>query len=202
MDDIENSKVDDVGIHQQSNTSTINTATNMAPKYQQEEIEKLLKLADGDLEEDNIGLNDKSRDITGIVSDTVQESNTEICDHATPSDHDMNYEMCSSKKVEPCISKQSKADHIESVFMNNGTKSDSGGGDKAVTRNDNCKIDDNKTKPIPAPRNLFLNSANNNYATNADSKPVIRERSKTYSFVQTYKIPPTPFRLVEIFRAL
>ena len=191
MDDIENSKVDDVGIHQQYNSSTINTATNMAPKYQQEEIEKLLKLADGDSQEHNIGLNDKSRDITGIVSDTVQESNTEICDHATPSDHDMNYEMWCSKKVEPCISKQSKADHIENVFMNNGTKSDSGGGDKAVTLNDY-----DKTKPIPAPRNLFLNSANNDDENKVRSKPAIRERSKTYSFVQTYKIPPSPFRLV------
>ena len=52
-------------------------------------------------------------------------------------------------------------------------------------------------KPVPAPRNLFFTARPNKSSVQEDNFQTdvsVRERAKTFSFVETCQIPPTPFR--------
>ena len=48
-------------------------------------------------------------------------------------------------------------------------------------------------KPVPAPRNLFFKAPASDLDTELGELSV-RERAKTFSFVETCMLPPTPFR--------
>ena len=183
--------------------------TTFSPLYQQEEIEKLLKLADEDCDDlydlDNTAVN--NTDENEMKDETDQEPclDPSLRDHETGSDHDMNYEICNQKKAEQCISKQILPRREENALVNKSSSTISNNETNGTIRLTNNDDDDNLAskgaankqaqRPVPAPRNLFLRPETRLKITfNSNSELSVRERAKTFSFVETCQIPPTPFR--------
>ena len=215
--DIEQTITDEACIQKENMMSNNNSAeidNTFSPKYQQEEIEKLLKLADDgcdDLDELDITAINHT-DGTELVEEMEQapSRNPSLRDHETVSDHDMNYEICNQKKAEQCVSKQILPHTAENVLVDNYTsvisKNKTNG--KLTNHNDDNQslIVNPKTatngesqRPIPAPRNLFLKPETRfkikiDTNSSSNSEVSVRERAKTFSFVETCQIPPTPFR--------
>ena len=176
----------------------------------------MLKLADSDVEETIIVAAAAAADAANNcdeIGTKVQQSvhDSQIYDHETPSDydHDMNYEICDMNPAEQSVSKQSQPyrfitrlapghDGINTAVIDQN----------ATIENTENQNDDNvstaanqKTstpqKPVPAPRNLFFTAGANKSSVQEDNFQTdvsVRERAKTFSFVETCQIPPTPFR--------
>ena len=206
-------------------TNSAETNIRFVPKYQQEEIEKLLKLADDgcdDMDEDNN---------TAFLKTTEEEEemgrvpslDQSLFDHEliVVSDHDMNYEICNQKKTEQIVSKQIQLHTAENVLFDHTItsviSSQNKTNEKLTNHNDdtqssktvNQKSETNgqAQKPVPAPRNLFLRpedklNKNLRNETNSDQRMSVRERAKTFSFDETCQIPPTPFRYNELFTSI
>lgn len=215
--DIEQTITDEVCIQKENKMGNNNSAEidgTFSPKYQLEEIEKLLKLADDgcdDLDELDITAI-KHTDGTDLVEESEQapSPNPSLRDHETVSDHDMNYEICNQKKVEQCVSKQILPHTEENILVDNYTSviSKNKTNEKLTNHNDdnqsskvNPKTATNgqAQRPIPAPRNLFLRPETRfkimiDSNSSSNSEVSVRERAKTFSFVETCQIPPTPFR--------
>ena len=214
--DIEQTNTDEVCIQKENMMSNNNSAesdTRFSPKYQQEEIEKLLKLADDvcdDLDElDNTAIN--TTDEIELEGEMSQTAGLDLClrDHETVSDHDMNYEICNQKKAEQCVSKQTEPHSVENVLVDNCTSLISQ--NKTIGKLTNHR-DDNQSstvtpkialsgqaqRPVPAPRNFFLKPETKlkmiKTDSNSNSEVNVMQRAKTFSFVETCQIPPTPFR--------
>eukprot|EP00493_Phyllostaurus_siculus_P026902 UN27248 len=86
------------------NKSAETATTTYSPIYQQEEIEKLLKLADEDCDDlydlDNTAINNTDENEMEDERDQEPCLYPSLRDHETGSDHDMNYEICNQKKAE------------------------------------------------------------------------------------------------------
>ena len=212
--DIEQTITDEVCIQKENMMSNSNSDsyTPFSPKYQEEEIEKLLKLADNGCEDfdelDNVAINHTDEIELEDEIDQAPRLNPSLRDHETVSDHDMNYEICNQKETEQCISKQILPHTVENVLLDNSTsiisKNETNG--KLTNHNDGNQLSTVSPKtatnrqaqrPIPAPRNLFLRPETRfklKMNSNSNTEASVRERAKTFSFVETCQIPPTPFR--------
>lgn len=161
-----------------------------APRYQQEEVARLLQLADDD---DGCHV---SRVVPSHVSqDTSPPSRAVTREHsdqhgAGPTDHDTDYEMCNRKKAEQYVSKQIQPHELEIVPVKSSVITPAKTNVKVPTTS---QEDAATPKPVPAPRNLFFKAPASDLDTELGELSV-RERAKTFSFVETCMLPPTPFR--------
>lgn len=161
-----------------------------APRYQQEEVARLLQLADDD---DGCHV---SRVVPSHVSqDTSPPSRAVTREHsdqhgAGPTDRDTDYEMCNRKKAEQYVSKQIQPHELEIVPVKSSVITPAKTNVKVPTTS---QEDAATPKPVPAPRNLFFKAPASDLDTELGELSV-RERAKTFSFVETCMLPPTPFR--------
>ena len=198
------------------NKSAETATTTYSPIYQQEEIEKLLKLADEDCDDlydlDNTAINNTDENEMEDERDQEPCLYPSLRDHETGSDHDMNYEICNQKKAEQCISKQilpHREENILGHYSSSTINKNETNGTIKLTNNDDdnnpaSKLAANRQaqRPVPAPRNLFLRPETRlKIKLDSNSEISVRERAKTFSFVETCQIPPTPFRYHKLPKA-
>ena len=167
---------------------------------------RLLQLADDDDDESHVShvvpshvspsLPPPSRVVPSHVSpDTSPPSRAVTSEHsgqhgAGPTDRDMDYEMCNRKKAEQYVSKQIQPHELEIVPVKSSVIMPAKTNAKVPTTNHE---DAATPKPVPAPRNLFFKAPASDLDTELGELSV-RERAKTFSFVETCMLPPTPFR--------
>ena len=172
-DDIENTNVADDVLSQEEHKNQNKkpqSVTLFAPKYQQEEIEKLLRLADDDMEK-------LEKDDT--ISDATVDYESKECDH------DNNYQphsetITTEQQSTLCQIENNNVDeswHEQNINTHNSEK---------IPRNiqtigKHFEFDAATSRPIPAPRNLFFKPKGdeNNNDHDVGSK----------SYVETCKIP-------------
>ena len=175
-DDIENPLSDDVPIQEELKNQDKNplNVTDFAPKYQEEEIEKLLRLAD----DEKLGEEDDDTDVNDDDCDWCDND-----DHETESrDHDTHYETHSkltnpehsgSEQTERVNNDPDEDHNINPCRVSNKAK---------IEKMGNFALD--KSRPVPAPRNLFLRTMQDENNNNDNKK----------SFIETFNIPPLAFR--------
>ena len=117
----------------------------------------------------------------------------------------MNYEICDMNPAEQSVSKQSQpyrfitalaTTHTAVIDQNATIENTENQNDDNVSTPANQKTS-TPQKPVPAPRNLFFTARPNKSSVQEDNFQTdvsVRERAKTFSFVETCQIPPTPFR--------
>ena len=98
--------------------------------------------------------------------------------------------MCNRKKAEQYVSKQIQPHELEIVPVKSSVIMPAKTNTKVPTTNHE---DAATPKPVPAPRNLFFKAPASDLDTELGELSV-RERAKTFSFVETCMLPPTPFR--------
>ena len=187
-DDIENTNAAD-DVHSQEEHKNQNkkpqTVTLFAPKYQQEEIEKLLRLADDDME--------KLEDDTIYDEDDVSDEFESKVDE-TFSDHDNKYQPHSEiiPPEQQSTLNQIENNNVDASWHEHNIKTQQHSG--KIPRNiqttivDNEKqFEDDASRPVPAPRNLF-------FKTKGDE--INNEDVGSKFYVETCNIPPLTFRLV------